>query len=124
MVRGFEEFRLLQDLADADLVAQIEWADRRADYRERARALLESSGWLAGRPIARFRESEGELSVTHVHDEDELLFVEEGELELAMGYGQALSLGAGEGVLIPRGRLHGSVVRSPSCAYAVAPASE
>ena len=40
IVRGFEEFRHLQDLADEDLIAQIEWSDQRASFSARAQGVL------------------------------------------------------------------------------------
>lgn len=119
IVRGFEEFALLQELADSDLMAQIEWSDTREHYVERARALQsEGAAQSAG---ALFRESEGELSVPHVHNEDELFLVEEGALDFATGPGTPRRLHAGEGILIPRGRHHGTRVVSEHCTYRAVP---
>lgn len=117
IIRGFEAFRLLQDLADADLAAQIAWGDRLAAHRDEGSAML-----CAPPPVeARFVEPAGELSVPHVHDEDELLSVEAGALELVAGPTSRLRLTAGEAIVIPAGRLHGSVVLSPECTYAIHP---
>ena len=120
IVRGFEEFRLLQGMADADLIAQLAWADESHANREPARRLMAAPGRPGAASPARFVEKEGELSVTHVHDEDELFVVESGEIDLITGHEQSVRLKAGDGVVIPKGRLHGSIVRSENCTYAVA----
>ena len=73
----------------------------------------------AGASPIRFVEKKDELSVTHVHDEDELFMVESGEIDLITGYEQSARLKAGDAIVIPKGRLHGSIVRSESCVYAV-----
>ena len=120
IVTGFEEFRLLQELADNDLIQQIAWTDRCDDHRiEAADARLFDE---SGRPRAdrmTFVEPDGEVSISHVHDVDELLVVREGVLDLITGHEQSVRLRPGEGMLISRRRLHGSVVRSTSCRYDV-----
>lgn len=116
IVRGFEEFRLLQGLADEDLIHQLAWADRGDDHKEEAGRLLARGGRSVP---TRFIEKKGELSVTHVHDRDELFVVENGEMDLITGLEQSVRLGAGEGIVIPKHRLHGSVVRSEICTYTV-----
>ena len=61
VVRGFEEFRLLQDMADADLIAQIARSDRRGRVpggRARAsggRKPIDGGASVAGLPRARRR---------------------------------------------------------------------
>ncbi len=122
IVRGFEEFRRLQDLADEDLIAQIEWSDQRASYSARAQGVFEriQAGDIASQPVA-LTEPEGELSVTHVHDENELIVVEHGALDLVTGFDQSVRLNPSEGMLIPQHRLHGSVVVAPSCTYYIFP---
>ena len=120
IVRGFEEFRLLQELADEDLIAQIVWSDEREAYKAHARDVY--ARVKAGQrdcPSESFDEPEGELSTTHVHEFEELLVVEDGTLEFVTGYDQSVTLGSGEGIIIPRHRLHGSVVVSPRCTYQV-----
>ena len=122
IVRGFEEFRHLQDLADDDLIAQIEWSDQRAAYSARARTVVEriEAGDIISEPVT-LTEPEGELSVTHVHDENELIVVEDGALDLVTGFDQSVTLGPGEGMLSPEHRLHGSVVVASSCTYHIFP---
>ncbi len=122
IVRGFEEFRHLQDLADEDLIAQIEWSDQRASFSARAQGVFErvQAGDIVSEPVT-LTEPEGELSVTHVHDENELIVVADGALELVTGFDQSVTLQPGEGMLIPEHRLHGSVVVAPSCTYHIFP---
>lgn len=114
LLRGFEEFRLLQDKADAELYSHIHWHDRLAECQAQAAAL---------RPLRTpdmfFKELRGELSVTHAHPVDELFWVEEGQLEFVAGPEQKIVLNAGEGIVIPKGMLHGTVVLSDSCDYSV-----
>lgn len=117
ILRGFEEFALLQELADADLIAQIQWSDDRERFVELAGALRAKSG-SGG---AAFREPRGELSVPHVHDEDELFLVDEGALDFVTGPGEPRRLQAGDGIVIPRGRHHGSRVLSEHCSYRALP---
>ena len=120
IVRGFEEFRVLQDMADEDLIAQIAWSDQREAYKEHAREIYArvKAGQLDC-PSESFNEPAGELSINHVHEVDELMVVEDGTLELVTGYDQSVTLGPGESIIIPRHRLHGSVVLSEECTYRV-----
>ena len=118
IVRGFEEFHLLQDIADKDLLAQITWSDQREVYKKRAQEIL--TRVKAGDidcDCETFTEPASELSVNHVHNVDELMVVEDGTMELVTGYGQSVTLGPNEGIIIPRHRLHGSVVLSQECTY-------
>lgn len=117
IVRGLEEFRLLQDLADRDLIEQICFADDLKGHRETARAILANPDSVEVRETARFTEPEGELSVTHVHDDDELFVVEDGALDFVASHAHAIRLGAGDAIVIPKNRLHGTVVVSESCTY-------
>ena len=117
IIRGFEEFRMLQEMADADLVAQITWSDALEAHRRRGTTMLAD----VPPAQARFTEPHRELSVPHVHDEDEVFAVEEGEIELVAGPTSGIRLTAGEAIVIPQGRLHGSLVLSERCTYAVHP---
>lgn len=121
IVRGFEEFRLLQDMADEDLIAQIAWADQRDASTAQAQRIVADDDKAAERPWKVFHETEDEISITHVHEKDELFVVDEGELDFVTGYEQSVRLGPGEGIVIPRHRLHGSIVTSQECTYRVSP---
>ena len=109
----------MQEIADRDLMDQIEWWDDRDRYRRYAAGLLQQTDWLQQAPSATFREQQGELSTTHVHDEAELFVVEEGQIDLLIGHEQTVTLNAGEATVIPKQRLHGSIVGSDSCTYRV-----
>jgi mannose-6-phosphate isomerase-like protein (cupin superfamily) len=120
ILRGFEEFRMLQDIADEDLISQISWSDDLKAALASARLLLPQTQSQAYRECSQtFHEESGELSVSHTHAVDELLVVEEGVLELVGSPDKSIVLQAGEGIVIPRHRLHGSVVRSDTCTYTV-----
>jgi Iron-containing redox enzyme/Cupin domain len=120
ILRGFEEFRLLQDIADEDLVAQISWSDDLEAARATAGVFLPQTQSNTYRDRCQtFREENGELSVSHTHAVDEFLVVEEGLLELVGSPDKRITLSAGEGIIIPRHRLHGSIVRSDNCTYSV-----
>ena len=121
IVRGFEEFRLLQDIADEELIGQITWSDNLDEYCQKAKDLLSSPNSSTAANTQAFTEVKDELSVTHVHDDDELFVVSDGEIELVTGFDQSVRLGAGDGIVIPKGRLHGSVVLSDICSYWVSP---
>jgi len=114
LIRGFEEFRLLQDQADEELYAHIKWHDELDACRARA-AMLHGSKPADG----RFTEPQGEVSVLHSHANNELFWVESGELEFVATPQLSFKLSAGEGVIIPKGMLHGTQITSASCTYTV-----
>ncbi len=114
LIRGFEEFRLLQDIADEELYAHIKWHDELDEHRAQASALQ------GRKPVdLTITEPEHELSVLHTHPNDELFWVESGELDFVASPELSVRLKAGEGVVIPKGMLHGTRVVSPSCTYTV-----
>ncbi|WP_013334271.1 iron-containing redox enzyme family protein [Gloeothece verrucosa] len=114
ILRGFEEFQLLQDVADKDLFAHIKWHDQLNEYKQKANFLRPNYG-----SDMSFTEKKGELSVTHIHPVDELFWVEEGEIEFIVSPDKSILLKAGEGIVIPQGMLHGSLVVSEHCQYTV-----
>ena len=50
IVRGFEAFRLLQDIADEEFIDQITWSDTADTYCQKAKVLLSNPDRLSGRP--------------------------------------------------------------------------
>ncbi|GHD55642.1 iron-containing redox enzyme family protein [Jeongeupia chitinilytica] len=114
IIRGFEEFRLLQDVADAELFAHIAWHDQLADWQPQP-----VPPQPAGAPSHTFHECRDDLSVTHVHGATELFVVDKGTLKLVCSPFTQLELGAGQHVVIPRGMLHGSVITAEHCSYTV-----
>ena len=110
ILRGFEEFRLLQAAADRDLLDQITWADGLTRNDPRLTALLTS-------PSETFREMRDERSTTHIHPDDRLLLLETGTMDFFPLAGVEIKLQAGDVLFIPQGRLHGSIVTSETCTY-------
>jgi Iron-containing redox enzyme len=118
IVLGMEQTLFLQELAERDLVAQLEWMSKKDDYHElgmeiRDRVLADE----ANLPVARLIEPRGYLSVTHVHNGDELCVVDRGVLRFCSGPNSFVDLNAGEAVVIRRHRLHGAVPLSEICHY-------
>jgi hypothetical protein len=114
ILRGFEEFRVLQSVADDDLYAHIAWHDQLDQLKQEAAGLKARSV-----PDMFFTEPMGELSVTHCHPVDELFCVEEGQVEFIASPMQSIVLSAGDGIVIRAGMLHGSKVLSDQCKYSV-----
>ncbi|MBY0545339.1 MAG: iron-containing redox enzyme family protein [Gammaproteobacteria bacterium] len=111
ILKGFESFRLLQSLADQDLMEQVRFAEI-SDTGQ--------SHQFVGEHII-FTEQKNELSLSHIHNESELFTVLEGQLSFHNNGIDVFTLNAGEGVIIPKGRVHGTRVQSPSARYSVAP---
>ena len=118
ILKGFEEFRYLQDLADKDLQVQIEWAghlDEAIDYGKNLYAQIEDGSLEV--PLETFIEANGERSTTHTHPDDRLLVIETGEMDFWPIYGDRYHFGPGDILFVPKHRLHGSVVTSAECVY-------
>ena len=114
---GFEQFRLLQDLADEDLARHIHYHDHAQDYvyantDPQVREQLVKSDM-------QFTESQHELSISHMHPVDELFSVTHGEVELILSPDKKITLTAGQTACLPKGILHGSHVLSEQCQYTV-----
>ncbi|VVO05757.1 hypothetical protein PS723_03012 [Pseudomonas fluorescens] len=114
LIRGFEEFKLLQDIADEELYAHIKWHDELDIYRAQATALYGNRP-----PDSIFTETKNELSVLHTHANDELFWVESGELNFVVSPELSVQLKAGEGIVIPKGMIHGTYITSNICTYTV-----
>jgi quercetin dioxygenase-like cupin family protein len=118
IVRGFEEAKLLSEIADQDFMAQVRWCDEGAKYKELAVPVFEQIRSGAINPkMQQFIEPRGELSVTHVHDGDELCYIESGILKFVTGDDRYTVLHAGEGTVIHHNRLHGAIIESDECVY-------
>ena len=70
-------------------------------------------------PVQTFIEPRGELSVTHVHDGDELCWIEQGTLKFVTGDDRFTILHEGEGTVIAKNRLHGAIIESDQCTYSI-----
>ena len=118
ILRGFEEFRLLQRLADEDLADQLIWAGHVTLNDPKVAPLIDR--WRAEQgaaPSETFVETRDERSTTHIHPDDRLLLLETGSMDFFPMVGVTQHLKAGDFLFIPGGRLHGSIVRSASCTY-------
>jgi hypothetical protein len=118
LVLGMEQTLYLQGLAERDLVAQLDWMSKKDDYHQlgmeiRDQVLAEEHTM----PVARLIEPRGYLSVTHVHDADELCVVHKGVLRFCSGPDSFVDLEEGQAVVIRRNRLHGAVPLSEECHY-------
>lgn len=120
LVRGFEEARLLGQLAERDFCEQVAWSDGGARYKALHPAVFAKIQAGAIRPPQQtFVEPRHELSVTHVHDGDELCHINDGVMHFINGFGRHTELRAGEGTVIQKQRLHGAIIDSSECTYTI-----
>ncbi|MFD7736511.1 iron-containing redox enzyme family protein [Kitasatospora phosalacinea] len=120
IVRGIEEYRVIQDIADDDFATQIAWMDAGPEYKKLHAPVWEaiSSGRVTP-PVAHIVEPNGELSNTHCHDGDELCHIVSGTMKFVSGFDSYQILEAGEGTVIQRNRLHGAIIESEECVYQI-----
>lgn len=120
IVRGYEEYQLLAEIADADFAAQIEWMDagpRNKELHDPVWAAIQ--GGRVNAPVAHIVEPRGELSNTHSHDGDELCHIVSGTMKFVSGFASHQILRAGEGTVICANRLHGAIIESEECVYEI-----
>jgi hypothetical protein len=120
IVRGFEECRLISELADEDFAEQIAWMDDGPSYKELHGPVWEAirSGRVSA-PVAHIDEPRNELSNSHCHDGDELCHIVSGTMKFVSGLDSYQILEAGEGTVISRNRLHGAIIESEQCRYEI-----
>lgn len=99
IVRGMEELQLLTAISDEDLIAQIEFADSVEELKTRAQAMLDEG-------VQGVSQVEKSL-VTKVNDHDQLYVAESTALDLVITDDQIVRLEPGQGIIVPRQRLHG-----------------
>jgi Iron-containing redox enzyme len=120
IVRGFEEARLLGQLAERDFCDQVAWSDGGRTFKELHPVVYAKIQSGAIHPKRQqFIEPHGELSVTHVHDGDELCHIDAGVMHFINGFGRHTELRAGEGTVIQHHRLHGAIIDSSECTYSI-----
>ncbi|WP_114860693.1 iron-containing redox enzyme family protein [Azospirillum brasilense] len=119
VVRGFEEFKLLQTLADKDLMDQLAFGDRLFKAPMAGDFCSSHPDMWSGPDVLTFTEPKGEVSVLHIHDQAELFQVTEGAVEFTVGPLHSIELAAGQSIVIPGGRLHGTRVLSDTCSYRI-----
>ncbi len=108
IVRGMEELQLLTAITDEDLMAQIAFADTAKPQS------LEEGPHDAGTSHVGSRS---QSLVTRVCDQDKLYDVESGSLDVVIGPDQSVRLEAGQSMVVPRQRLHGTAIVSEGCRY-------
>ncbi|MEC3918401.1 hypothetical protein [Nocardia sp. CDC160] len=115
---GFSDAAWFADLWDEDLSTQLAWADRIDEHQRKAEQI---DRYLTDEHIEvdldTFVESHEETSTTHVHDEHRLVMIEVGEMHFWNNVTHKIQLTAGDKLLIPMSRLHGSTVLSGECTY-------
>lgn len=115
---GLTAAEQLATLADADLGSQMRWADSLDSYRTEAERLqneIDRGALLVD--LDTFVETANETSTTHVHDEHRLVVIERGSMHFWHNVGHRIELAAGDKLLVPKARLHGSMVLSNQCTY-------
>ena len=110
MLIGFNQFKLLGDLADEEFIRHIKWHDN-----TEVKNIKDFNYDVSNATI--FNEGEGEVSNMHSHEKQELFFVLEGSLEFVQTPFKTLTLNTGEGLIIPTNCLHGTKILSKQCKY-------
>jgi Iron-containing redox enzyme/Cupin domain len=118
IITGFESFRYLQEYADFDYMKQL-------DFIESLKKLEGSTpqdnlNYQSIGPAIYISEKKGELSYSHIHESSELFSIEKGKMRFFAGPND-VELKEGDRIIIPAGRLHGSLVESDNCVYTVQP---
>jgi hypothetical protein len=108
IVRGMEELQLLTAINDEDLMAQIAFAD--AAQPQVSEEVVRDAG-------TSHVEGRSRSLVTRVYDQNKLYVVDSGSLDLAIGHDHSVRLEAGQSIVVPRQRLHGTAVVSEECHY-------
>lgn len=113
---GFEEFKLLQDVADRELINHFTWLDAVDFNNERTRELEKMIDFLgADRNMETYIESAGERTTTHIHPDNRLLMMESGHMDFWPIFGSPMRISPGDRLVVPRGRMHGAIVTD--CMY-------
>ena len=118
IIHGLEEIRCLTAIGDEDFTAQMAWSDEAENYKSLAQPIYQRI--LSGEircSKARSVSRQDELAIMRVNNEDTLCIVEAGQMNFVTDHDRFIRLGAGEGVVIPRHRMHGSKISSGECVY-------
>ncbi|MBV8694515.1 MAG: hypothetical protein JO183_03395 [Ktedonobacteraceae bacterium] len=118
IVQGFDEFKLLHEIAEQDLIAQVIWVDQAKLYQEKGRRIYEKiQSENMQLPLDTFVEQASECSTTHIHDAHRLLVIEAGVMHFWNALDSSFVFEPGDITLVPSQRLHGSTVLSGECTY-------
>lgn len=118
IIRGLEEIRLLTSVGDEDFGAQIVWSEEAEKFKSSAQPIHQKilSGEITCSKATLISRQDNP-AIMRVNDEDKLLMVEAGQMRLITDHDRFLELSAGEGIVIPRARMHGSKTSSAECVY-------
>lgn len=120
ILKGYEQFQIVAEIADQDFAAQIAWMDEGPVNKSLHEPCYQAV--VDGRvtaPVAHLVEPRGELSNTHSHQGDELCHIVSGTMKFVSGFESHQILQAGEGTVIQRNRLHGAIIESAECVYEI-----
>jgi hypothetical protein len=116
LVRGVEETKLLLRLGDEDFLAQIRWADALDEHTRQGTRLATAAEDDA---VVTALGPDDPFS-TRVYDDDRLVAVADGEIDVyAWATERPHRLAAGDVLLVPHGRLHGLKAATPRAQLAV-----
>jgi Iron-containing redox enzyme len=99
IVRGFEEFQLVAQIADDDFAAQVDWMDAGPQNKQ-----LHEPVWG--------KVEKGEVTAPVAH-------IVSGTMKFVSGYDSHQILEPGQGTVIWRNRLHGAIIESDECVYEI-----
>ncbi|MDE9458946.1 iron-containing redox enzyme family protein [Xenorhabdus bovienii] len=122
IIRGFEEIRLVDEISDQDFISQTKWKDnceKNKNTHDRIITKVKEAASKKIIPCVKITEPYNELSITHSYDQNTLCHVISGSMEFLIGYGKSTILSAGDGIVIERNRLHGTLIKSESCDYEI-----
>lgn len=108
----------LAERARWDLGEQLQWLSAIDRYCELARLITRRiDAECPDIDRDTFVEPREMCSTTHVHNDHRLVTIQEGVMHFWGNLNMRLEMHAGDRVLIPEGRLHGSTVLSAECTY-------
>jgi len=110
IIKGFEEFKFLQDVSDKDVLEQLKFSIN--SYPKNI-----SEVCLRENPDV-FKEKKMEISFPHLHQNDELFYVKCGNIKFFNGVNECV-LKENDVLFIPKNRLHGTIAMSDDCEYFV-----
>jgi len=121
IIRGIKEAEQISKIADDDLIRQIQWINSTSTYKEYGKEIYKKiyNNTTNTLKYQEFVEKRDVLSVTHVHDKDELCYIVKGEMKFVTGPDTSEVLKQGEAIVILHNRLHGAIITSEECVYRI-----
>lgn len=117
ILKGFEAFRILQDIADEDLIAQIQWHTNLEEYKAKgAQYIGDNNDCLDKTTITSKRD---ENTISSSSNKAQVLVVYKGKLEVLANQDITCELTTDESLYIPKNMQYGLSVTSGNCTYAI-----